>query len=90
MARELGRLYVAVRCTECGPHGDGVPTSTNGNRCTECGRFAESATDYCAEHDVDTSSLPRGYTSCPVCEEERRIAAEREHLMTRDVTVEPW
>ncbi len=42
----------------------------------------------CERHNV--KSLPSGYSRCPYCDEEARIRAEREHLMTRDRRVEPW
>jgi len=46
---------------------------------------------YCDEHNLKTPMYEdTGDPHCPYCREERRIRAEREHLLTRDRTVEPW
>ena len=46
---------------------------------------------YCAEHDMKTPMYEdTGDPHCPYCREERRLRAEREHMLTRDRTVEPW
>lgn len=42
----------------------------------------------CERHDID--ELPSGYDTCPLCNEERRLEAERMHRATRDPTLEPW
>ena len=42
----------------------------------------------CERHDLE--ELPTGYDTCPLCNEERRLEAERMHRATRDPTVEPW
>ncbi|QSG06358.1 hypothetical protein HSR121_2026 [Halapricum desulfuricans] len=52
--------------------------------------MSEKKDNYCERHDVDLDALPAGYTRCPYCEEEERIQAEQEHLMTRDLSLEPW
>jgi len=47
---------------------------------------------YCEKHELpgpmheDSILGPH----CPYCEEERRIEADRVHVMTRDPMVEPW
>lgn len=42
----------------------------------------------CSRHDLE--HLPTGWSTCPLCEEERRIEARLEHMLTRDRRVEPW
>ena len=46
---------------------------------------------YCSKHDLDTPAYEdTGDPHCPYCREERRIEAERQHMITRDPRVEPW
>lgn len=42
----------------------------------------------CERHEIE--SLPTGYGTCPLCNQERRLEAERMHRLTRDPTKEPW
>lgn len=46
--------------------------------------------NYCERHDVDIDSLPKDYTFCPYCREERRIDAARVEQQARDRTLEPY
>ncbi len=89
MSRELGRLEVTIDCDNCGIT-QGHPCGENLNRCVECGQFASDDTSHlcCTLHELRSSPYPSG--ECPYCEEERRIEAERQHMMTRDPQVEPW
>lgn len=90
MASDFGKLYVGVSCSNCGVHGEGVPTDGGRTRCGKCGRFGEAATEYCAEHDVDYSGLFPRDNHCPMCREERHRRDMMEHERTRDPQVEPW
>jgi len=80
---------IAVECDSCGRSATGTK-SDSGLHCGKCGRFAQEADEYCAIHDVDYKGLYPQDNHCPACREERRIRDERQHMMTRDVTVEPW
>jgi len=82
MARELGELYVGVKCDNCGKHGEGVPTDDGRTRCGKCGQFAEEVDGYCAEHDIDYGKLS-GYDHCPMCREERNIRAREQEIQER-------
>jgi len=46
---------------------------------------------YCEKHDLKEPAYKHSNDAhCPYCREERRIRAERQHMMTRDSRVEPW
>jgi len=46
---------------------------------------------YCEEHELKTPMYEdTADPHCPYCREERRIQAERQHMLTRDRSVEPW
>ena len=81
MARELGKLYVGVRCANCGGHGEGIPTDDGRTRCGKCGKFGQELTQYCAEHDVDYGRM--AYDECPACKEERRVREMEHEMMAR-------
>lgn len=78
-------LAVGVDCTTCGLGSGHIDLrgGPNSARCDGCGRFAEKTNDYCAEHDVNVRTLPRGYSRCPYCQERDRIEAERQEMMAR-------
>ncbi len=46
---------------------------------------------YCETHELKTPAYEdTADPHCPYCREERRIEGERQHLMTRDPTLEPY
>lgn len=90
MARDLGELYVGVRCGNCGVHGEGIPTDGGRTRCGKCGQFGERAEQYCAKHDINYAGLFPEDNHCPLCREERRQREMEMHEVTRDPRVEPW
>jgi len=46
---------------------------------------------YCEKHDVKEPHYKGSDDAhCVYCREERAIEAQRQHMMTRDPTVEPW
>jgi hypothetical protein len=90
MAKDLGKLYVAIDCSNCGVHGEGRPTDNGRLRCGKCGAFGSEAESYCATHDIDYANIYPEDTHCPMCREERRVQEMRQHEMTRDPQVEPW
>jgi ssDNA-binding Zn-finger/Zn-ribbon topoisomerase 1 len=79
---ELGQLYVAVDCDDCGEHPEGIPEGENSQRCGRCGQYAEAAEGYCAEHNVNYKNLP-GYDHCPYCRERSRIERLEQERMER-------
>jgi len=81
-------LKVGVTCSECGDDRTTI-SGDEQRRCPECGRFAKPRDDYCAKHDVDYSG-PHFPQKCLKCEEERRVEAQRQHMMTRDPQGEPY
>lgn len=90
MARELGQLYVAVRCTNCGTHGEGKPAKNGRTRCGKCGAFGSEVEHYCQKHELDYSEIYPNDVHCPYCREESRRQSEYMHQATRDPQVEPW
>lgn len=76
------RTTTGVECESCGLTA-GHHEARGAARCGECGRFAESSSDYCAQHEVDLTNLPTGYSSCPYCQERRRVEQERQEMMER-------
>ena len=80
MAKELGKLYVGVNCSNCGVHGEGVPASNGKTRCGKCGRFGSEAERYCAEHDT---RYPSGYDHCPLCRERQRVEQMEQEMHER-------
>ena len=86
---QLGRLEVTTYCQNCDDFTTATPEGENLNRCTACGGYATDSPDVCCtQHELRSSPYPSG--ECPYCEEERRIQAERQHMMTRDPTMEPY
>jgi len=66
---------IAIDCPACG-FTDGHPAGEGVNRCAECGRYASADPDVCClRHEIRSSPYPSG--TCPRCEQERRIEAER-------------
>lgn len=84
----MGRLTVTTYCSNCDGFTTGVPTGDSVDRCTECGCYASSEGVCCAQHEVMESPYPSGV--CPYCERESRRRAERQHMLTRDPTLEPY
>jgi hypothetical protein len=85
----MGRLTVTTYCSNCGGFTTGVPEDgKNLDRCTECGCYASTDGVCCAQHEVRDSPYPSG--TCPRCEQEAQRRAERQHMMTRDPTLEPY
>lgn len=86
---QLGRLEVLTLCANCDAFVKATPEGENLNRCTECGAYATDDPDVCcARHEVRNSPYPSG--TCPRCEQERDVRAQRMHEATRDPQVEPW
>jgi hypothetical protein len=81
MAKQFGKLYVSILCTNCG-FTDGEPVDENLNRCVGCGRFATDNPDVCCvEHGVKESPYPSGI--CPRCEQEDSVRAQEQEMHER-------